>query len=90
MIILMFVFIIVIFIEDLSYNNYYAQNTLNSISMYFGIMIYLIYFISCFILNSFDLIKIDNKKLIILNKLELNASDVQINNINNNNNSKDI
>ena len=90
MIILMFVFIIVIFIEDLSYNNYYAQNTLNSISMYIGIMIYLIYFISCFILNSFDLIKIDNKKLIILNKLELNASDVQINNINNNNNSKDI
>ena len=66
------IFIISIFMEDMSYQTYYYQNTLNLTSMYIAFIIYIIYFFSCFIINSFDLI---NEKLLSINiskRIEIN------------------
>ena len=56
-IIINILFIITIFIEDMSYKTYYDQNTLNLVSMYIALIIYIIHLISCFIINSLDLTK---------------------------------
>ena len=64
-------FIIAIYIEDISYKTYYYQNTINLVSMYIAIIIYIIYLISCFIINSLDLTEEDKKQFNISNKIEL-------------------
>ena len=72
LIVINIIFIIDLFIEDISSKTYYSQNTLNSISMYIGIVIYLIYFLSCFIINSLDIIKNNNNTINTNKKLVQN------------------
>ena len=70
-IIINIVFIVVIFIEDVSYKTYFYQNTLNLISMYIAFIIYIIYFLSCFVINSLDLTDEANKQLYIVKNIEI-------------------
>ena len=55
----------------MSYKTYFYQNTLNLISMYIAFIIYLIYFLSCFVINSLDLIDKDNRQLYISKNIEI-------------------
>ena len=71
MIIINILFIIVIFMEDVSYKTYYYQNNLNFASMCIAIILYIIYLISCFIINSLDLTEENKKQFDISNNIEL-------------------
>jgi len=74
------IFIISIFTEDMSYKTYYYQNKFNLISMYISFIIYLIYVLSCFVINSLDLTNEDNRKLCISKNIELIfKSDLNVN-----------
>ena len=73
-IIINIIFIIVIFIEDMSYKTYYYQNTLNLISMYFALFIFIIYFISCFVINSLNLTNDNHIQTNISKIIDLNSN----------------
>ena len=49
----------------MSYKTHYFQNTLNSITVYIALIIYIIYLISCFVINSLELAEENNKLNII-------------------------
>ena len=66
------IFIISILLEDLSYKTYYSQNILNKISMFIALIVYIIYFFSCFIINTLDFQITTINKFCISNRIELN------------------
>ena len=66
------IFIISIFLEDVSYRTYYSQNKLNLISMYIAFVLYVLYFFSCFVINVLDLINEKNEKIKIQKQIEIN------------------
>ena len=90
-IIINIIFIITIFIEDMSYKTYYHQNNVNLVSMYITFIVFIIYLLFCFIINALNLINENNKEN--NNSKNLDTSPNEITNIgvlkfeeNNNNN----
>ena len=81
MIIINILFIITMFIEDVSYKTYYYQNTLNAVSMYIASILFIIYFLSCFIINSIDLTEENKKPLDISYKNSDSKNDFNIDKI---------
>ena len=61
-IIINIIFIITIFIEDMSYKTYYHQNNVNLVSMYIAFIVFIIYLLFCFIIDSLSLINENNKE----------------------------
>ena len=74
-IIINIIFIISIFIEDMSYKNYYHQNNLNLVSNYIAFIVFIIYLLSCFIINSLNLFRENNKEINFSKNIETSPID---------------
>ena len=59
----------------MSYKNYYHQNNLNLVSNYIAFIVFIIYLLSCFIINSLNLFRENNKEINFSKNIETSPND---------------